>query len=84
MDCILARDKTYFSVMRSEMRNETKYQFISTLDHKMELSRSLMARKNDILHMAADPDWWVFPLIVCFFFGEQEDMIKYGHPFRIH
>lgn len=50
----------------------------------MELSRPLMARDNDVLHKAVNPDWWVLPSIAISFFGEQEDMIKYGHPFRIH
>lgn len=49
------------------MRNYTKYQFISALDHKMELSRPLMARDNYVLYMAVNPDWGVLPSIAISF-----------------
>lgn len=73
---MLGREKSgSFLLMRSEMRNWTGYQFISTLDHKMELSSSLVAR-NNILHIVANLELLGFALNSYFFLGEEEDMIK--------
>lgn len=42
----------------------------------MELSSSLVARNNDILHIVANLELLGFALNSYFFLGEEEDMIK--------